>query len=87
MYCGTLKEAHVLGLPGLISSHRSENYTQHIEYYPRSQKSKQNQNSDVLTSKPLLKCAALFDMDQLHYSLKIYVEKISIDFSYSFDSV
>lgn len=87
MYCGTLKGAHVLGLPGLISSHRSENYAQHIEYYPRSQKSKQNQNSDVLTSKPPLKYAALFDMDQMHYSLKIYVEKVSIDFSYSFDSV
>lgn len=88
MYCGTLKGAHALGLPGLISSHRSENYAWHIcEYYPRSQKSKQNRNSGVLTSKPLLKYAALFDVDQAHYSLKIYAEKISIDFSYRSDSI
>lgn len=40
IYCRTLKGSHTLGLPGLISSHRSENYIWHIEYYPRSQKSK-----------------------------------------------
>lgn len=40
MYCRTLKGSHALGLPSLICSHRSENYTWHIDYYPRSQKSK-----------------------------------------------
>lgn len=57
----------------------------HIEYYPWSQKSKQNQNSDVLSFKLLLKYAVVFSMDQMPYSLKIYMEKISIDFSYSSD--
>lgn len=59
-YCRTLKGSHVLGLPGLIRSHRSENYAWHIDYYPRSQKSKQTQNSEVMTCKLVKICIPIW---------------------------
>lgn len=60
IYCRTLKGSHALGLPGLISSHRSENYVWHIEYYPRSQKSKQTHTAEVMTSKLVKICIIIW---------------------------
>lgn len=60
IYCRTLKGSHALGLPSLISSHKSENYAWHIEYYPRSQKSKQIPNSEVMTSKLVKICIIIW---------------------------